>query len=352
MKKWLTVGLVFSLTFLVVGEIDFRWVPHQQRLSYQVDDNLLWRLSPNQQGFEWLAQMSQKSPPIKINNQGYRGDDFPNQAQTQVKILAVGSSSTLGTGVAEGKVWHQRLQDSLTDIGYPVFLYNGANPGWGPFQHAAFLEQEINKIQPDLLLVFINHQDLQFKPKSGEEKEIYLENARKRKQLLSISPFLTYSLRKIESFIIPVRSQLHALFSAKPSSDPTVTRPEELFAMHTPSWQRIIRLGARHQIPLVFFIPNVLNDPLSHELEDYLKQLANSNPLVTTHSLTSSEPLTADTKQALEKRYLIAHDGHPNAAYHQAMADDLLVLFINSHLASYLSQSPSLTLKDAPIEAS
>ena len=352
MKRWPSIGLIFCFTFIMVGEIDFRWLPHQHRLEYQVDNNLLWRLAPNQQGFEWLAQMSQKSPPIHINSLGYRGQEIGLYQSSTAKILAVGSSSTLGTGVAEGLVWHQLLQRELNAIGYDVTLFNGANPGWGPFQHASFLEQEITKIQPDMLLVFINHQDLQFKPKSNTQKQHYLEQAKKRKELLDISPFLTYCLRKIESFVRPVLHSISGMFETSKNDQNYSMDIQPLFDLHTPYRQHMIQLSQYHQIPLVFFIPNLFNNAQSMKLEQFLKYLTKDHPLVTVHALISTESLSPNETTLLEQHYLIANDGHPNAAYHQAMADDLLVLFINSQLTAYFSASPSLTLKSDLTETS
>lgn len=308
----------------MIGELDFRYMPHKRRLEYEVDEQLLWRLKANQNGFEWLAQMSQKSSTIRINNLGFRGDDIDINTMTGLRILAVGSSSTLGTGVSENQVWHRLLQDQLNANGYRVSILNGANPGWGPFQHATFIEQQFGIINPDLMVVFASVGDLNFKPfKTEQEKQTYLENSKKRKALLAISPFATYTLRKAESFIKPTINQINnftQIFQAEENNEQTKAKKHAAYLAHSVYWLQMIHFANVKNTPLIFYVPNLEGNEANLALYEHLKEISNEVSNVKVAYLGSDN---TDIHK-LKNTYLIQNDGHPNASYHAQIANGLL----------------------------
>ena len=153
------------------------------RLEYDVDDQLYFRLRPNQVGFEWMAHMTRKSPPITINSLGLRGKEVDVNTRDRKRIIAVGSSSALGAGVEDNETWTAVLQERLCASNLKVDVMNAANPGWGPFQHAAFIEYESGKYNPHAAIIMIKKGDFGFLPKTSREEEVvFLETARRRKK--------------------------------------------------------------------------------------------------------------------------------------------------------------------------
>lgn len=323
-RKWLTL-LLFVFSFCVLGELDFRFATHEKRLEFQVDDDLYWVLAPNQTGFNWMAQMTQKSPPIHINAFGYRGSATPN-TQNGINVLAVGSSSALGAGVRDQDTWTHQLQIILEQQIKEIQILNAANPGWGPFQHAKRIEKELEKGIPiDALLVMVSQGDFNFVPfRDLSQKEEYLKNARFRKKVLSVSPFLTYALRKSEVLI--KRAQKNFTHWVLPAPRPSTRRMfnmSDVLNTHGSYWQKIVEIAHTKGLPTVFLVLNPKGTSLGQGLTDFLSEITEQDPLfqvVTVEPSSFKRPLGISTDQYVSEFLEIPNDGHPNAQYHLKMA--------------------------------
>jgi hypothetical protein len=171
MRRLQTLILILSF-FLLYGEMDFRLIPHITRLEYEVHDSLYFRLAPSQVGYEWLARMTRKSPPITINSLGLRGPEVDVRAVGRYRILAVGSSSALGSGVEDDETWTAVLEKNLRNLGFFADVMNAGNPGWGPYQHATFLKEEAFRYRPHAAVVMVAKGDFGFLPKGTEAERL------------------------------------------------------------------------------------------------------------------------------------------------------------------------------------
>ena len=316
MKKYGIGLLIFIGTFLLLGELDFRFFSHEKKLDYDIHPTLLWRLKPQQTGFEWLANMSQKSPLIHINSLGFRGKELDLPPFEGFRILTVGSSNSLGAGVSEEAVWTAQLEQHLRQNGIPNVVYNGATPGWGPFQQAAFLEETFESVHPNLMIVLISSGDLNFLPKTPLEQARFLAKEEKRKKLLSLSPFITYSLRKTEFFISAERKRLASFIEPLFRSSTPIATPQYPITPHIPYWEAMIRLSETTKAPLLFVIPDLEGSLVGPALTQTLDSLTADKPMVRiVRLLPQEDPL---------QNYLIPNDGHPNEKYHALIASTVL----------------------------
>ena len=325
---------LFAFFIALYGELDFRLFDHETRLEYDVHDELYWRLRPNQMGYEWLAHMTLKTPPITINSLGLRGPEIEIDAPNRYRILAIGSSSALGSGVKDEETWTAVLQEKLRARNLPVDVLNAANPGWGPFQHATLIEHEFHKYNPDVAIVMIANGDFGFLPKSTEaEKRAFLEKSRRRKRILAISPFLTYALRKSEVICTRLKNRITEIVSkatATSRENKSEKRPQVPnscnWMRNKIYWTKIADFAEQHKFPIIFYILNPEDFAAIKDLANYLCQLASGKRFVQIVELTSRD-IPVSTRQdpwTFAQRHLrIPGDGHPNIEYHRLMADRL-----------------------------
>ncbi len=99
---------------------------------------------------------------VESNSKGLRDREFTyerNDPQT-IRVLAIGDSFTFGYGVEIDRSFPKLLEQNLQQK-FPsrkVEVINGAMTGWGTIQEKIFLEDELLKYKPDVILVgfFIN----------------------------------------------------------------------------------------------------------------------------------------------------------------------------------------------------
>ncbi len=334
----------FFLLFLVYGELDFRLLPHENQLEYDADEELYSRIRPNQVGFVWMAGMTRKSPLMSINSRGLRGPEVAINAPERIRILATGSSYALGSGVRDHETWTAQLQEQLQNRGWPIEVLNAGSAGWGPYQHAVFMEKHAAQFQPRLLLILVSEKDKIVLPKSAEEKAVFLEEAQQRKMILAFSPFAAFLLRRIDFFY-----QHHKPNKAQPGLAARL-RPEQrlayLLETHEPYWERIAAYAQAHKIPAVFFVLNADDSLVGAGLARRLRKLETNAADIKVVVLTSGDvPEIAgqEAKAYVQKHLSIPDDGHPNAEYHRLMGAKLAGVFsaLLPRLANSHVQAPA-----------
>lgn len=106
------------------------------------DDVLLWRHRPGH-------------PEGPINSLGFRGPDVPLQkAPGVLRILSLGESTTYGEYVTFEDTYSWRLEAALRARGLTVEVLNAGVSAWSTVQSARFLALEIDRLRPDLVLVY------------------------------------------------------------------------------------------------------------------------------------------------------------------------------------------------------
>jgi len=121
----------------------------QPRIAYRYDSEIRYVLSPSQQGWiddGWLT----------INSLGFRGHEIatPKPPGT-FRIAVIGDSVTMGWGVGDGETYAAQLE-ALLRARFPGRRTDVANLGVGGYntrQEVALLERNIERLQPDLVLV-------------------------------------------------------------------------------------------------------------------------------------------------------------------------------------------------------
>ena len=115
------------------------------------DPRVFWRFQPNQV----LADPEVYRRPVRINNLGFRGDDFtPAKPAGSFRILCLGDSTTFGWSVGDRETYPEVLEQLLRER-YPKRRFQVLNlgvTGYTSLQgRELFLTQAAN-FQPDLVL--------------------------------------------------------------------------------------------------------------------------------------------------------------------------------------------------------
>jgi hypothetical protein len=89
--------------------------------------------------------------PVRINSRGYRGREYPWDAPSGPRIVALGDSFTFGFGVEDDATYPARLEQALASR--HVEVINTGLAGMGPDNEARLLAVDGPALRPDLVLV-------------------------------------------------------------------------------------------------------------------------------------------------------------------------------------------------------
>ncbi|HEX5011464.1 MAG TPA: GDSL-type esterase/lipase family protein [Planctomycetota bacterium] len=99
----------------------------------------------------------------RINTLGYRGPEVGPRRPGQLRLLAVGDSTTFGLGVAEPQRWSDvlgRLLAALLQDRREVEVCNAGVPSYTSQQNLVQLERDLSALQPDIVLLHVTgHND-------------------------------------------------------------------------------------------------------------------------------------------------------------------------------------------------
>lgn len=136
----------------------------------------LYKFSPQTLGSSWLTtsvrgyalnrrsttvthDMPGRSARYRINSLGFRGGELAGQGRS---VLIVGDSVTFGLWLDETDTFVSRIASSAArewGAGGLSFM-NAAVAGWGTADYVAFVEDEGDRLRPDVVLVFIGFDDV------------------------------------------------------------------------------------------------------------------------------------------------------------------------------------------------
>ena len=335
---------IFAIIFSVIGEFNLRILGIEKRIEWQVDENLFSRLSPSQRGYIWLGSMGEKSPAITVNRYGLRGGDI-NPGDDSFKILSIGSSSALGVGVKDNETFTAKLENMSLNNGELVSVYNAANPGWGPFHWDAFLKHEAEILKPNLILISTSYGDLSMAaPVTVDKKKEYLKKERMRKDLLSKSLFLKFSIRKLLMIKERLKNRIKKEFSTVNNTqiEPLSAggkRFVEILKNNDKYFSSMIIMCKKKRWPIIFFIRNIDNSKAGKLLATYLRKTTEKyrfgHVLEMSYGFLKIEP-KKNIDEYIKENLEIQFDGHPNEIYHLHMAE-----YLYSHLNRYY-ENPSI----------
>jgi lysophospholipase L1-like esterase len=94
-------------------------------------------------------------PEGPINSLGFRGPEIAlEKAPGTFRILSLGESTAYGEYVTLEDTYAWRIESALRARGLAVEVLNGGVRAWSTVQSARFLAREIDRLRPDLVLVY------------------------------------------------------------------------------------------------------------------------------------------------------------------------------------------------------
>lgn len=184
LRRKLLFGLLTAASVLLATEVVLRVVvPSQNSTRFQqinqivvflgtnesdlmldFDPERFWKLKPNihindAENTFWQGQVS--------NSLGYRSPEF-TLARTPgtIRVVCFGDSSTFGIGTTMQDTWPSQLQTILqaepNSAGQSVDRYeviNAGVPGYTSYQGLQYMRQEIDRLQPDIVLASYANND-------------------------------------------------------------------------------------------------------------------------------------------------------------------------------------------------
>jgi lysophospholipase L1-like esterase len=164
--RWIVAGSS-AIVGLVLAEILVGWIAPQATWSrllegrqkhfsllavFEPCDYLPFRLRPGSTG---KMESVDFEHVWRINAHGFREPDRPlTRSAGERRILALGDSFTAGHGVEEDEAWPRVLEYELRRSLPSVRVVNaGYASGYAPDCYYAFLSREVDRLQPDLVVV-------------------------------------------------------------------------------------------------------------------------------------------------------------------------------------------------------
>jgi len=150
-------GLFVVLVLEVAARAFIDVTPHRF-LLYLPSETGLYRLRP---GFDDAIpiQLARDEPKVEIragiSRQGLRDREYGPKVEGEFRILMMGDSQTLGWGLEKQDTVPKQLERMLED-GFPeqdIVVMNAGVPGYAPWQALAFLRDEVDWLQPDMVIL-------------------------------------------------------------------------------------------------------------------------------------------------------------------------------------------------------
>jgi hypothetical protein len=265
-------------------------------LAAMTSDFYVMELTPSSQKIFHGAQFT-------TNRWGMRDQDYDREAALGTyRILVLGPSFVMGSGVADDEIFEAILEERLNreNSGDPYTKYEVLNfgvSGYSALQELYALDTKALDFAPDAI-IFVAHQ---------LEERILVRNLANRIQIGSEIPY--DELRQIadESGI---------------TSDMTASEAERLMNPYGPelvAWtyqQVVARAQEKGIVPIWVFVPT-LESPLKLEEKEALEQVAQDSGFITVDLSDLYEG------QDLSTLIVAEWDKHPNPKAHQLIADRL-----------------------------
>lgn len=132
-----------------------------QNKTFIKDDLLLWKLRPSQT-FTKKYFHDRFSGIYEINSFGLRGDNFAlEKKKGAFRVICLGDSITFGWRVDHKDTYPKKLEEILK-VNFPekdIEVINAGVVGYSSLQGLHFLERDILKFNPDILIVYFGVND-------------------------------------------------------------------------------------------------------------------------------------------------------------------------------------------------
>jgi hypothetical protein len=291
-----------------------------------------------------LGNFSRLSPPIGINEDGFRNGPIDWQGAT---VLAVGSSELLGPGVEDDEVWTALATEALTRrFAQPVTVVNAGSSGYGPYHHAMTVRRFLETHgRPKAIVVRASVSDRRFgRPTSAE-----LEAARRQKvysrAVKAVSEFLPFLVNKVQAQVLAVRRTFRpdppAAQEAPAHEMPEVA--DQMMEANGVWWTEIVSLGRENCVPILFYVDAGDGSPSALRLAELLTDRFGTEPgvqiAVFDIRATGMDAVPQSLRrQRFASEYTLGDDPHGNAALHAREAS-----FLTPLIAQLLTHQDKLT---------
>ena len=119
-----------------------------QYSKFVPDDELIWTLKPDWQGFEL------DDTPLSHGSLGLRGPEPAPRERIDTRVLFLGDSVTYGHHLVDDDTVPRRLEDDIAArTGRLVEVINAGVPGYSTFQSVGQLRRLGPELQPDVILL-------------------------------------------------------------------------------------------------------------------------------------------------------------------------------------------------------
>jgi hypothetical protein len=326
--------VISFMCILVLCEGYFRFPFIAQRLEYQIDNDLIAVLKPDQIGFVWQGNMSYKSPIIKINRDGFRGDEINWNKPT---LVCFGNSEAFGSGVRDSEVWTSVLQNKINNRyeKKSLNIANASHPGHGPYDHYIRIKRVLDSHSLDGIIVRVDIADRYFQKPPPEKKAKMLKKATMRQQIRIYTKGLPYLFNKLTAQLPSIKKCFYPRFmKTKKGSANLRQAGQKMWIENKKWWERIIELAVDNKVPLLFFMVDPNNSEGNYELESGLKQLIRNN--TNTYLLRLGPEhfglfggTQEDRHREISAKLTLGRDPHANSTQHRMIADGLYTFMQN-----------------------
>jgi hypothetical protein len=269
----------------------------------ELDDRLFFKNPP-------LYRGTYNSVEITTNELGFRERPLRPHAAGSARILILGDSVTFGWGVRADDAFPRKLERRLQlSRGTPVETINSGVPGYNTAQELAVLRVYQDRLQPDsVLLVYVDNDIDAIDPARvhmGVPPNPWDDPRGAADYLLSRSRFY-FMLRHF----LPV-------LTGRAADSPAERRRSPGWQNSMTSLQQIARICRSRGIPFTVFHFRMLDDAISHALNEDLQRQAQ------TETFYFCDTLAWFSGRNIRRLTNSFVDTHPNAEAHCILAEGM-----------------------------
>jgi hypothetical protein len=153
--KTLALLVVATGLALAAGEVAVRLLVPVDHNAYVLDERTIYRFAPHTwTRFRRERTLGEDGFLIQSNSLGYRGAE-PDLSSGRERIAVYGDSFIHAGFSPLEETFVQRLEDALRLRGRDVQVLNAGTNGYGPDQSSRRIEEEVERIQPDLVILSV-----------------------------------------------------------------------------------------------------------------------------------------------------------------------------------------------------
>jgi lysophospholipase L1-like esterase len=257
------------------------------------------------------------------NSHGFRDVEFPvAKPAGEIRILALGDSTTAGNGVPElAHTWPKRLERRFVESGREdLRVLNLGVGGYQPLQEARLLELRGLAFEPDLVLVLVCLNDLDWEADGGIGR--MLEQSRAADAPSASTPFALLTRFSRLAFVVAHRARALGFELPLPDAATTVAPVRALGSPLAEGLTRLARLQREHGVRVVVALLPAFTQPFDRyphaQLHERMRASATRLP-----SLAWIDLLGDFRAAGVDARALSVDGLHPNDAGTAVLAEIL-----------------------------